>query len=83
MLSAVASADNSSGYVFGVHSNFDPFPDRDAVEADANGTGDCLLPSPLRKYARFWLECDYRFRQAKLREFLVKDRHLPVSLAGF
>jgi transposase-like protein len=59
VLSAVASADNSSGYVFGVHSNFDPSSDRDAVEADARSTGDCLLPSPLRKYARFWLECDY------------------------
>ena len=43
----------------GVPSNFDPFPDRDAVEADASRTGDCLLPSPLRKYARFWLNCDY------------------------
>jgi len=60
VLSAVASADNSSGYVFGVHINFDPLPDRDAVEDDARETGDGLLPSPLRKYARFWLECDYR-----------------------
>lgn len=59
VLSAVASADNSSGYVFGAHSNFDPSSDRDAVEADAGRIGDHLSPSPLRKYARFWLERDY------------------------
>lgn len=59
VLSAVASADNSSGYVFGVHSNFDPSSNRDVVEADARSVGDCLLSSPFRKYARFWLECDY------------------------
>lgn len=59
VLSAVASADNASGYVFGIHSNFDPFSDRDAVEADAKRIGDHLLSPPLRKYARFWLECDY------------------------
>jgi hypothetical protein len=43
VLSAVASADNSSGYVFGIHTNFDPSSNRDVVEADARKVGDCLL----------------------------------------
>lgn len=59
VLSAVASADNGTGYVFGMHPNFDPLIDSALVEADALACGDALLPFPHRKYARLWLKSDY------------------------
>jgi transposase-like protein len=58
-LSAIASADNTSGYVFGVHPNFDALIDREAIESDAATIGDSSLPAPHRKYAHLWLEADY------------------------
>jgi hypothetical protein len=58
-LSAVGSADNKTGYVFGMHLNFDSTLGAVAVEADAEQIGDCDIPYPFRKYARAWLECDY------------------------
>jgi len=60
VISAVASADNKTGYVFGIHPNFDATVDRDAIEADAEKCGDNERPSPHRKYAKYWLEEDYK-----------------------
>jgi hypothetical protein len=37
---AVGSADNTTGYVFGLHLNFDPSLDPDDVEKDAIASGD-------------------------------------------
>jgi len=59
VLSAVGSADNETGYVFGMHLNFDPEENPDVVNSDALVSGDTLLPFPFRKYARLWLDCDY------------------------
>src|SRR3989304_1612219 len=39
VLSAIASADNATGYVFGIHPNFDSSIDRDAVESDPGACG--------------------------------------------
>ena len=58
-LSAVGSADNETGYVFGMHLNFDSTLDAIEVESDAEQIGDCGNPYPFRNYARTWLECDY------------------------
>lgn len=43
--SAVASADNDSGYVFSIHSNYDAAPDISKIEAEAMDqvTSHCLL----------------------------------------
>ncbi|MDO9206510.1 hypothetical protein [Methylotenera sp.] len=57
--SAVASADNDSGYVFGVHPNYDAIPEIYKVEAEALLNGDASLPAPWRRHARLWLEHDY------------------------
>ncbi|MBI3903217.1 MAG: hypothetical protein HY306_09815 [Nitrosomonadales bacterium] len=65
ILSCIASADNTSGYVFGIHPNFDATVDRDAVEADALANGDIALPSPHRKYAHLWLTDDYAVTASK------------------
>lgn len=59
VLRAVGSADNPSGYVFGMHVNFDTTADPDAVEADALAVKDLDKPYPHRKYARLWLQSDY------------------------
>jgi hypothetical protein len=58
-LSAVGTADNGSGYVFGMHLNFDPDADPIATEAEAHIAGDYQVQSPFRQYARLWLVQDY------------------------
>lgn len=58
-LSAVGSADNKTGYVFGMHLNYDPALNPDQVEANADEICDYDLPSPFRRYSRIWLSCDY------------------------
>ena len=45
-LSAVGSADNKTGYVFGMHLNFDSTLGAVAVETDAEQIGDCDIPYP-------------------------------------
>jgi len=59
VLEAVASADNGSGYVFGMHSNFDPAPNPKVVEQAALAAGDHLLAPPRRRFARLWLQSDF------------------------
>jgi len=59
ILHAVGSADNKTGYVFGMHLNFDPLLDSRRIEQEAVAIGDCALPHPFRRYARLWLNCDY------------------------
>ena len=59
ILSAVAAADNSTGYVFGMHTNFDPKMDATLVEQYNIATNDDKLPSPHRRFARLWLQADY------------------------
>jgi len=59
ILNAIGSADNTTGYVFGMHLNFDPSLDWAAVEADAVSLGDYEKKYPFRKYARLWLQEDY------------------------
>lgn len=58
-LNAIASADLKSGYVFGMHLNFDGALDPDAVEKDALAIDDYANASPYRRYARLWLKRDY------------------------
>ncbi|WP_210411823.1 hypothetical protein [Noviherbaspirillum sp. UKPF54] len=59
VLRAIGSADNHTGYVFGMHLNFDPFLNPSEVESDALAARDAELPYPHRKYARVWLSHDY------------------------
>ncbi|MBV5336751.1 MAG: hypothetical protein J0653_01765, partial [Deltaproteobacteria bacterium] len=58
-LNAVGTADNKSGYVFGIHVNYDPDIDANQVEQDAFKCGDTSIPGPFRQYARVWLVQDY------------------------
>jgi transposase-like protein len=59
MLHAVGSADNATGYVFGLHLNFDPDIDARGAALDAVESGDLEMKIPFRKHARVWLPEDY------------------------
>jgi transposase-like protein len=56
---AVGSADNTSGYVLGLHPNFNPSLDPDDIERDAIASGDYEVRPAYRQYARLWLRQDY------------------------
>ena len=58
-LNAVGSADNDTGYVFGLHLNFDPDLDSTEIARDAKASGDLDVKIPFRKHARVWLPSDY------------------------
>jgi len=58
-LTAVGSADNTTGYVFGMHLNYEPSLDIREVEAEAVAAGDYSTPHPFRRHARLWLNGDY------------------------
>ncbi len=59
IMHAVGSADHASGYVFGMHLDFDPSLDPAQVEADAIARNDHAVSYPFRRYARLWLQSDY------------------------
>lgn len=58
-LLAVGSADNDTGYVFGMHLNYAPELDSEAINLDASECDDIGRSSPFRQYARLWLNDDY------------------------
>jgi hypothetical protein len=60
-LYAVGTADSETGYVFGMHLNYDPTLDPDAVEREAQACGDRQRKRPFRRYARCWLVVDYEY----------------------
>jgi hypothetical protein len=64
-LHAMGTADNATGYVFGLHLNYDPSADPDAIERAAVAAGDYQSTPPFRRYARCWLRADYRVAAAR------------------
>ena len=60
IISVVASADNVTGYVFGMHPNFDPEMNPYETEVEAAAIGDATMSRPHRKFARLWLNADYQ-----------------------
>lgn len=66
-LTAIASADNISGYIFGHHVNFDPDHEQVDVRQAARECGDFRIVEPaFRRFARLWLEEE--MEQAALRD---------------
>lgn len=65
LLSSIATADQASGYVFGVNVNFDPALAAEEVEKDMLQFGDQRLPRAFRRYARVWLPADWNASAAK------------------
>lgn len=64
VLRAIASADAKSGYVLGVHLNYDPTVDPQEAELEARECGDFEVAMPFRKFARIWLPSDYSAQNA-------------------
>lgn len=59
VLMALASADNKTGYVFGMNVNFNGQLDKQLIEAEAYRINDHLKQEPFKKFAHLWLEKDY------------------------
>ena len=59
LLSSIATADQATGYVFGVNVNFDQTLDPDEIEKDMLRFADQKLPRAFRRYARVWLPADW------------------------
>jgi hypothetical protein len=75
-LSAIAAVDNDHSYCFGVHLNFDPALDSEAVQAEVEKNGDLGLPYPHRRFARLWLNADHD--RASARSIVTKRRTLDL-----
>jgi transposase-like protein len=58
-LHALGTADNKSGYVFGINVNYDSDVDAAKVELDSRNSGEDSKPPAFRRYARVWLAHDY------------------------
>ena len=59
MLYSLGSAEHKTGYVFGIHLNFDPSLIKSEVLRDAHVHRDQELLASFRRYARLWLPEDY------------------------
>jgi len=59
-LSAIGSADNKTGYVFGMHLNYDAAVCSKEVESEALVCGDNQKPRAFREFSRLWLDIDYQ-----------------------
>ena len=81
VLRAIGSADLESGFVFGMHLNFDGGLDADDIEADALSIQDAAQPMPHRKYARLWLKEDYVKAVAASTSKSVNKGKFQTSLA--
>jgi len=77
-LSAIATVDNERRYCFGIHLNFDPLLDNDAIQAEFDKNGDLNKPYPHRRFARLWLNTDYVEPGI---ESVSTKRHRPDLLA--
>ena len=65
IIHSVGSADNDSGFIFGLHLNIDHEACSSDIEEDAAKCEDYKTNPPFRKYARFWLLPDYEAAKAK------------------
>lgn len=81
VISAITSADNKTGYVFGIHPNFDSSVDKEEIEEDSVEVQDHLKKNPFKKYARLWLESDYE-KAHKHSSTFKKSTELIDSIRG-
>lgn len=65
VLHAVGTADNVTGYVFGIHLNYDPGLDASVIEQAALAVNDYETKPPFRQQARCWLKVDYQMVAAR------------------
>ena len=58
VLSSYCTADSRSGFVLGMHANFDGRVNPFEINVEAAGNGDLEVPDPFRQYAQYWLAGD-------------------------
>ncbi len=78
MLHAVGAADNTTGYVFATHVNFDPSLSPQDVEKEALQIGDCEADPPFRRFARLWLLQDYYEAVARSTQYDFPSGEAPL-----
>jgi len=81
-LNVVGSADMRNGFIFGVNLNFDPFFDSKKTNLDATGVGDLTTPVAWRKYARIWLDLDYKERKDEIEKVKAAKEAKKAAAAG-
>lgn len=59
VLQGIGSADLETSYVFGMHLDFVPAVDIDALTDEVAMTKEYMLPSPFQRYARLWFKPDF------------------------
>ena len=79
---AVGSADNTTGYVLGLHLNLDPSLDPDDLKRDAIASGDYEVRPAYRQHARLWLRQDYldAIQKTRAQRFGIQAGSLRGSL---
>lgn len=80
IMRAIGSADLASGYVFGMHLDFDSSLDAAQIEADAEARKDLAIAHPFRRYARLWLKADYTDAVREYRRNMGKRRNKKSAL---
>jgi transposase-like protein len=81
-MNAIGTADQRSGYVFGMALNFDDRLHKGEVETDAVTVGDIGKSPPHRKYARVWLDQDYTAAMANSENRDAAEQEAIVRSAG-
>lgn len=69
---ATGSADNITGYVFGVHFNYDPLVNRYSAEREASLVDSSITPPHLQPHPRLWLKRDFD-------EDTSPTNHIPIQ----
>jgi hypothetical protein len=73
-INAIGSADNRSGFVFGMHLNIDTEAKKEDVEDAAKRCGDMEKDPAFREHARFWLDKDYEVLSRQKLEFVPSGK---------
>jgi len=82
ILYGIASADNTSGYVFSNDVNYDFTLNPDLIEWEAEQNGDYEKNLPFRRYARLWLIKDYIAAVLQAKESSKKNKARRNEAAG-
>lgn len=77
ILHGIGSADLETGYIFGMHLNYDPSLKIADIVATAQSEGDFEHPPAFRRFARLWLPQEYLNRRGE-----GKDRERKHVLAS-
>lgn len=78
---AVCSADNTTGYLFGLNLNYDPAVDREKIEYEAQLCRDSLKPIAHRRFARLWMSPDYEVAATRKIKKIKESLPLPENTA--